>query len=258
MKAGLEAVVVSGHGKGFGYSALKPGDRIPPYDAGHAWNAVKIDDGAWKLIDCCWGAGFICAATGDQKYQKRFSPERFTQSNDEFALDHFPGDNSKQFRSDGRIVSWENYITGNKNGCGAEFFTGFVAEEGLSAPSFKPTNGKIYLNQLSGPTTRFSFQKICPHWDPVRCGKGPYYLYIMKLDGLDGTKRNHVPFETNGEVWWCDVPVQDLGQPGMKAHIWAVRSFDGGDGRGLTIQRHREKKGRCAIGFGFVCTWEIA
>lgn len=54
IKAGLEAVVVGGNGKGFGYSPLKPGDPVPPYNAGHAWNAVKIDGGEWKLIDCCW------------------------------------------------------------------------------------------------------------------------------------------------------------------------------------------------------------
>ena len=255
MKIGLEAYVVSGHGKGFGHSALKPGDPIPPYSAGHAWNVVKIDGGQWKLIDCCWGAGTVNGR--DQPYKKGFAPKRFTQTNEEFGLDHFPGDSNKQFRSDGRVIAWEEYILGNKDGCGADFFSGFITEEGLSAPSFQPTNGKIQLNQLPGPTVRFSFQKVCPHWDPVRCGKGPYYLYVVALEGLDGTQRNHVPFETNGEVWWCDVPVQDLGRPGMKAQIYTVTKFDGGDGRGLTIQRYREKKGRVAMAFGGVCKWEI-
>lgn len=256
MKVGLESYVVSGHGKGYGYSALGPGDPIPPYSAGHAWNAVKIDGGEWKLIDCCWGAGAIGGK--NQPYQKRFAPERFTQSNEDFGLDHFPGDKSKQFRGDGRTINWEDYILGNKNGCGANFFSGFVAEEGMSAPSFKPMNGKIQLNQLPGPTVRFSFQKVCPHWDPIRCGKGPYYLYVVSLDALEGSGRNHIPFETNGDVWWCDVPVQDLGRPGNKAQIFAVTSFDGSDGRGLKIQRYRERMGRCGFAFGGVCKWEIS
>lgn len=54
IKAGLEAIVVGGNGKGYGYSPLKPGEPVPPYSAGHAWNAVRIDGGEWKLIDCCW------------------------------------------------------------------------------------------------------------------------------------------------------------------------------------------------------------
>ncbi len=48
--AGLESVVVSGHGKGYGHSSLTPNSPIPPFNTGHAWNAVKIDGGAWKLM----------------------------------------------------------------------------------------------------------------------------------------------------------------------------------------------------------------
>lgn len=255
MKAGLESIVVSGHGKGFGHTKLAPGASVPPYNAGHAWNAVRIDNGEWKLIDPCWGAG---AVQGPGKpYKKRFAPERFTQSNEEFGLSHFPGDSSKQFRNDGRVVSWEEYILGNKSGTQAQMWNGFVAEEGMWEPSFRPVNNPIVLSQ-QGPTVRFSFQKICPHWDPIRCGKGPYYLYVLHLEGLDGTQRNHIPFENRDGVWWCDVPVGDLGRPGQKAQIYTVTSFDGQDGRGLTIQQYRQKKGRVGMGFGGVGQWEIA
>lgn len=255
VKVGLESVVVGGNGKGYGHSPLQPGQPVPPYSAGHAWNAVKIDNGEWKLIDCCWGAGTVNGP--GQPYKKGFAPERFTQSNNDFGLDHFPEDSSKQFRTDGRTMSWEEYILGNKNGCGADFFSGFVAEEGLSSKTFQPVSGKIALAQ-QGPTVRFAFQKICPHWDPVRCGKGPYYLYVLHLEGLDGTQRNHVPFETNGDVWWCDVPARDLGRPGQKAQIYTVTKFDNKDGRGLTIEEYRRKKGRVGYSFGGVCKWEVA
>ena len=133
-----------------------------------------------------------------------------------------------------------------------------MAEEGLSKTTFQPTAGKIDLAQQPGPTMRFTFQKICPHWNPVRCGKGPYYVYILTIDAMEGTAKKHVPFETNGDVWWCDVPVQDLGRPGHKVHIWAVNSFDNKDGRGLTVEEFKRRQNRVARGYGFVCTWEIA
>lgn len=255
MKCGLEAYVIGGHGKGYGHSELQPGQPVPAYSAGHAWNVVRIDGGEWKLIDCCWGAGSVDGA--NRPYQKRFAPERFTQSNDEFGLDHYPEDSSRQFRNDGRIMTWEEYILGNKNGCGADFFAGYVAEEGLDKRTFAPAARKLSIASFPGPTARFSFQKVCPHWDPVRCGKGPQYLYVLALDGLEGTPNNHVPFESNGSVWWCDVPVRDLGRPGGKAQIYVVTEFDGGGGRGVTIERYRQKKGRCAMMFGGVCKWEV-
>ncbi|CAK3864078.1 Kyphoscoliosis peptidase [Lecanosticta acicola] len=256
MKAGLESVVIGGGSKGYGHTALKPGEPIPPFQSTHAWNAVKIDNGEWKLIDCCWGAGSVNGP--GQGYNKRFAPERFTQTNNEFGLDHYPEDSSKQLRTDGRIMSWEEFILGNKNGCGADFFAGYVAEEGLDKTTFQPASGKIALSQQPGPTVRFAFQKICPHWDPVRCGQGPQYLYILHCDGLDGTPRNHIPFETNGDVWWCDVPVQDLGRPGQKVEIFVVKTFGDDDGRGLTIQSYRQQKGRVGYSFGGVCKWAIA
>jgi transglutaminase-like putative cysteine protease len=255
MKAGLEAVVVGGNGKGFGYTQLKPGDPIPPYNAGHAWNAVKIDGGQWKLLDACWGAGHICG--NNNLYKQQFSPEQFTKTNDEFGLDHFPEDPSKQFRNDGRTVSWEEYITGNKRGCGAEFFSGYTSGEGIHEPSFKPAQNPIIHSQ-QGPTVRFSFQKVCPHWDPFTNGKGAYCLYTLAVENLEGKPNNHIPFETNGDVWWCDLPARDLGRPGQSVRILCVTTFDGRDARGLTIAQYREKQGRVAMSWQFVAKWDVA
>ena len=253
LKAGLEAYVVSGHGKGFGYSQLKPGDPLPAYDAGHAWNAVKIDNGQWKVIDACWGAGSLC----NNVYKQSFSPERFTQSNDDFGFDHFPGESSRQYREDGRVMSWEEYITGSKRGCAAQFFSGYTNGEGISEPSFRPAQNPIVLAQ-QGPTVRFSFQKVCPHWSPERNGKGAHVLYTLAIDNLEGTPRNHMPFETNGDVWWCDVPVRDLGHAGQSVKVLAVTSWRGGDGRGLTAREYKEWQGKVAMAWAFVAKWDIA
>jgi transglutaminase-like putative cysteine protease len=66
LKAGLQALVCSGDGKGFGHEPLKPGQPMPAFQSNHAWNAVCIDNGEWKLIDPCWGAGHIgCQNRGE-------------------------------------------------------------------------------------------------------------------------------------------------------------------------------------------------
>lgn len=82
--------MITGHGKGFGHNPIKPGEPLPPYNGNHAWNVVKIDNGEWKLIDSCWGAGHVQGA--GMPYVQKFAPERFTQSNEEFGIDHFPND----------------------------------------------------------------------------------------------------------------------------------------------------------------------
>ncbi|KAK5136974.1 hypothetical protein LTR08_001481 [Meristemomyces frigidus] len=253
LKAGLESYVVAGHGKGYGYSPLKPGEAIPAFNAGHAWNAVKIDSGKWKLIDPCWGAGSV----DNNLYKQRFAPERFTQSNEDFGLDHYPEDSKKQFRSDGRVVAWEEYYVGEKKGSGAVFYTGYTTSEGIAEPSFRPAGNPIVLAQ-QGPTVRFSFQKICPHWDPSRNGKGAYCLYTLAIENLQGSPKNHVPFETNGEVWWCDVPLADLGRQGQTVSASAVTSFRDRDGRGLTAKEYEEWRGRCTLGWAGVAKWTLA
>jgi transglutaminase-like putative cysteine protease len=59
LKAGLQAMVCSGASKGFGHTPLLPGQPVPAFKSTHAWNVVRIDNGEWKLIDPCWGAGHI-------------------------------------------------------------------------------------------------------------------------------------------------------------------------------------------------------
>ncbi|KAI6805818.1 hypothetical protein KC342_g19026, partial [Hortaea werneckii] len=226
LKSGLESYVISGHGKGFGFSQLGPHDPLPAYNAGHAWNAVRLPDsptagpgGGWKLIDACWGAGHICG--NNNLFKKEFAPERFTQSNESFGLDHFPGDPKQQLRADGKTVGWEEYIRQGKKGCQAKFFAGFTAPEGVDESSFLPRENPIRVpsaQQQYGQAgdggggggegmTRFSFQQVCPHWDPLRNGRGPFYLYALQLPG-EGKKM--LPFESKGGVWWCDVHRQDL------------------------------------------------
>ncbi|GAB1741235.1 hypothetical protein NU219Hw_g6476t1 [Hortaea werneckii] len=272
LKSGLESYVISGHGKGFGFSQLGPHDPVPAYNAGHAWNAVRLPDslpagaagaGDWKLIDACWGAGHICG--NNNLFKKEFAPERFTQTNESFGLDHFPADPKLQLRADGATVGWEEYVRAGKKGCQAQFFAGFTAPEGVDECSFQPRENPIRVpRQLHGQGShgmvRFSFQKICPHWDPLRHGRGPFYLYALQLPG-EGKKM--VPFESSAEgVWWCDVPAQDLLPASDKGgsgevKVLAITSFRGGEGRGVTAREFREWQGRCAMGWGYVAKWDV-
>lgn len=260
LKAGLECMVLSGASKGFGYEDLQPGQPIPPYKMTHAWNAVRIDNGEWKLIDSCWGAGNVSDQT--KTFNKVFAPQWFTMTNDEFGLSHFPPDAHHQFRDHGAPpLSWEEYSVLDKHGLDAKitFFGGAFEEEGFDKRTVTPKTTKISPRDQPGPTIRFSWQKACPHWDPLRHGRGPYYIYALALPETSGAKQKHIPFETNGDVWWCDVPVADLGNtPGSAVNINAMTQWDGKDGRGLSIEQFRRQTGRVGWAGSGVARWEIA
>ncbi len=256
-KAGMESVVVGGHGKGFGFAAsLTPGTPLPTEDSNHAWNAVKIDNGQWKCIDTCWGAGNISGA--GQPYNKQFTPRMFTMSNDDFGLRHFPTNRSQAFRSDGRRMSWEEYIVGDAGGEPLQVY-GIAGKEGISDSSFLPKYKKISISPSAhpGPTLRFQFSKVCEHWEPVRNGGGKPFVYFLSIHGLDGREDDAVPFETNGMFWWADVEPRRLGARGQTITAYAVDTVSGQSGRGLSIEEYRIAKGRKAMGFQGLAAWEL-
>ena len=123
--------------------------------------------------------------------------------------------------------------------------------------SIKPVADPIVLSQ-QGPTVRFSFQKICPHWDPVRNGNGPWYVYVLHLEGCGDRYSSRPPFQHRDGIWWCDVPVQKLGGPGQKIHLQTVTEIDGRDGRGLDAEEYRSRVGKCAMVFEGVALWMTA
>ncbi|KAI2781813.1 hypothetical protein F4815DRAFT_465822 [Daldinia loculata] len=252
-RAGLQCIVVGGHGKGYGYKPLAKGERPPPKDAtGHAWNAVCIDDGEWKLLDACWGAGSV----GNEQYNKHFTPYMFTLSNDLFGLSHYPSDDRYFFRNDGRIPSWEEYYIGPLNGEPAEVF-GNVTDEGISKFNFSPMEKHIPV--YSGGMVRFQFSKICEHWDPERHGRGKSYLLLMKIHGLDGRKEDLVPVETDGFWWWIDIPARDLGAPGQTIFLYALTTLNQKDARGVTKEEYyRTKNSGCySMNWGIYMKWEL-
>lgn len=258
-KAGLESIVIGGHGKGYGHSTPSPGAPVPPQSSGHAWNAVKIDNGEWKLIDPCWGAGNVSGK--GQPYNKQFSPSHFTKSNEDFGLTHFPNNQAHFFRNDGRQISWEEYITNDRRPELVRIYGGVVEEEGFSKSKFLPEYLKIPVrspqHRDASNVIRFLFERLCEHWDPIRNGPGKPYIYILSIHGLDGREDDSLPFETDGRRWWLDVQTAQLGAPGQTITIYAISTFGNESGRGLSLEDYRQYKGRKGWSGNALAAWEL-
>ncbi len=79
---GLDVEVVTGWSKGYGYTAGQE-FAAPP---NHAWNAIRID-GAWRLMDPTWGAGYLDNQT---QFTRHFQEHYFLTEPGAFVLDHLP------------------------------------------------------------------------------------------------------------------------------------------------------------------------
>ncbi|KAK3338329.1 hypothetical protein B0H65DRAFT_533079 [Neurospora tetraspora] len=249
LAAGLDCVLISGHGKGFGHHDLTSGSPVPPEESNHAWNAVRIDGGEWKIIDACWGAGHL---GDDRLYHKQFSPEMFYLPNEIIGKKHFPTDRRHFYRSDGRILTWEEYILGDGP---TPCWYGDADKDGLDQFSLEPRTATIPV--YSGEVVRFQFSKVCVHWDPEKNGGGKQYLFVVAIEGRDGRKKDFVPIDTDGFWWWADIPAIDLGAPGQKITVFAVTTLDNKCARGLTKEEYLRRKGRCAYSFKGICAWDL-
>jgi hypothetical protein len=250
-------MVVGGHGKGYGHHGLKAGDPIPEFKpCGHAWNAVRIDNGEWKLIDCCWGAGNVNGP--NQPYNKDFKAYWFTMDNNEFGCKHYPEDNRYFFRTDGRAsISWEEYCY---DGVGERLtvYGAATSDHGIGERTFQPAAKYIKLNDpAEGPVVRFQFASVCVHWDNAKHGKGKPYVMVLHVGGRDGRKSDWIPFQTDGKVWWVDVNRVELGAMGQKVSVFAVTTLDGRDGRGVSVEEYKRKKGKVGMAFGGLAMYEL-
>ncbi|EFE42513.1 conserved hypothetical protein [Trichophyton verrucosum HKI 0517] len=271
--AGLEAKVISGHGTGYGFKPLAPGAPIPPYEGNHAWNVVRIDNGQWKLIDCCWGAGHVEGA--NMPYVQKFSPKHFIMSNDEFGLDHYPENGSDFYREDGRTnITWEEYIGG---GLRAQMhiptdpptlFDNAVEDHGIGKYTLQPGMKSISIREVSGRSIHFQFALICEHWSIVKHGgKTAASFFVLAPHGLDGREDKFVPFNhvrgTNagggGDYWYLDIPDgRTLGCAGQKLMIFELTSFGTRtDLRGLTMAEYEQGVGRVGMGFKALAEWTL-
>ncbi|BEJ13976.1 hypothetical protein CspHIS471_0311500 [Cutaneotrichosporon sp. HIS471] len=234
--AGMKCVRVGGHGKGFGYKSPGAG-VIPPFTANHAWNAVVLDDGQWKLLDACWGAGSLV----NHAWEQKLKPNEFTKSNDAFGLSHFPENPSEQFRGDGREMSWEEYIC--DNGGEPATICGNAYDEGLDPTGLEPAMRRLEPRSLSqAGLVRFQVPWMCDHWsDNVVTPKGGPQLAMVH------TNDDCFPMEYNGDWWYIDIPTDKVRGNTM---IVGLDKVNGVDARGTTREEFLRLKGR--IGYSFV------
>lgn len=263
--AGLQCVVVGGGCKGYGYEKWKAGQAVPAFSPCHAWNAVLIDGGEWKLVDPCWGAGHVQGP--GKPYVAKFEPREFEEDNMAFGWRHYPQNKDHFFRTDGTALSWQAYNIGPEPDTGEEVTVYGAAydEHRLGKDTFLPRRRDISLGEMrSRAAIRFQFAKYkkCPHWDTARNeAVEPPYLFVLsvpKLGSRDPEERERVPFDTDGDVWWCDLPPERLGtRAGVDVQVYAVTHFCGREGRGLTKE---EWLGRRCGGwrFGGVACWRTA
>lgn len=263
--AGLEAMVVSGHGKGAGYADPAPGSALPPFNANHAWNVVRIDHGRWKLIDSCWGAGSIQGH--GQPYNKHFSPEHFNETNDEFGLKHFPSNRDQFFRDDGRpSITWDEYMLGNPNSpvsVEQPFIFVDAHKYNLGVRSFHPATRRIATQGHGQGPVRFQFSLVCEHWTLEHHSKAPAPVFLLIVHG--NGQDDYLPFEhirggsSGGDIWTLDVPdARMLGTPGQTIPLAVLTTFgDRNDARGVTVEEYKALNGRVGMAFGFVAQWDL-
>lgn len=146
-------------------------------------------------------------------------------------------------------------------------------QEGLNEWCSSPAEKKIPV--YSGEVVRFQFAKVCEHWTSERHGLGKPRLLMVQIHGVDGRKDDLVPCESDGFWWWCDIPARcvfhvaiqflstdlqyyrDLGSPGQKVTLIALKTLGEQDGRGITKSEFLSKKGRCGMSWDIYAQWEL-
>ncbi|BFZ58236.1 hypothetical protein PYCC9005_005298 [Savitreella phatthalungensis] len=97
---GIACVEVSGYGKGFGY-VLGAGTAG---ESNHAWNAVKVGGDDWRMVDACWGAGYIDTTT----FHRQFDPFYFLTHPTLFRYNHMPTNPQHQFTH--QHITWPDFF----------------------------------------------------------------------------------------------------------------------------------------------------
>lgn len=280
LAAGMECIVINGHGKGFGYEPPPLGLPLPAYHSVHAWNAIRLESGEWKLVDSCWAGGALDASG---VFNRRFDAFHFVATNEEFGRKHFPDPSEpwKQFVAEEEVLTWEEYI-GTKEDLPQ--MTGSFGEGEYAAHLLWPKRRVIE----PGATT-FYLKRKCEHW-VEREGEG--YVPVMMgpkaaMVKSGGGAQSQMPISgirigffgpvvkfgsggggggSGGSGW---MPMEEDAtnggwrvdglevMPGEKVMIALVKTVGGSDARGLGTRGYVSKMGREEITFEVLVQWEV-
>lgn len=234
-KAGLQVHKVTGHGKGFGYRNLAPGEPVPKMSTNHAWNCVLMD-GEWHLIDATWGAGALNGST----YEQRFDPSWFASTPVEFARRHFPSDPTYQLIADddGGPMNWEGYILAPP---GPVIFSDFHRLE-FSVDQLQPASEVIE----NGQTVSFTLFKRCEH---MTNDESENYVHVLLIPG-----RKPMPLQPNAEGGWS-LTYRVVGETELS--LMFIATVDGQDAKGIGIRGFNNALDRKSMSFGGLAKWTV-
>ncbi|KAF9071724.1 hypothetical protein BDP27DRAFT_1321803 [Rhodocollybia butyracea] len=238
-RAGLQAMKVTGHGKGFGYIATEAGGPLPQYQGNHAWNCALMD-GDWRLVDSCWGAGSVNGAASG--YVKGFNPSWFTYTNAEFGKKHYPEDPGYQLLSDeeGGPVSWEDYILEEE---GPLIFNDFHTNK-FSARYIQPSTKYIQ----GGTWVSFHLLKLCEH---LSTADADNYVHLICMPDESRTPMVLNP-ESGG--WSADIFVP---AGGGDLSLFYVTKIGEDNAKGVGVKDYTRAVGRKGMAFGGLCRWTV-
>ncbi|KAF7361858.1 40s ribosomal protein s23 [Mycena venus] len=253
--AGLQAHKVTGHGKGFGYTALGPGEACPPESSNHAWNCVLMD-GTWRLLDSCWGAGALMGSS----YTQRFAPVWFTSTPTEFGRRHWPTDPSYQYASLERKQSEIDLVSlvGLYRRKRAGPFPGrSISLSPRGRPSMATLTPKTLRGTFSSPPmaeiqsggwVSFHIFKQCEHMSREMADN-----YVYFINAPDDTKTT---LEVNAEGGWSANIYMPRGLAG-DVSLNFVTKFDNRDAKGLAPQTFRNSIGRKSMAWQGLAKWRL-
>lgn len=127
--AGLEANVIHGYSKGFGYNGKV--SEVPDHD----WNSVRIGN-KWYLVDSTWDAGIL----EGKMFIKQYSTEYLFLESSAFMFTHLPEDNKYQYYAPSK--SKEQFEAEPKI-TGKFFEAGFLYSDELPTENLKLSYAKI-------------------------------------------------------------------------------------------------------------------
>ena len=133
--AGVEAIGIKGWSKGFGFWGKLDSS------CAHEWNAVKIGEN-WKLLDCCWDAGYVEGKT----FVKHYSTQYYFLPADAFIYSHLPEKDEYQFLHESKRRTQEQFLA-EPYAPGLFFRYGFEFTK----------NSPMFNNEIDG-TTAFSLK----------------------------------------------------------------------------------------------------
>ena len=211
----------------------------PPFESNHAWNAVRLDSGEWHLLDACWGAGYVDGVT----FYRKFKPEFFTSSAEQFRERHFPKDAADQHCHPS--LTWNEYIFLSAQAPVLyDEFRGF----GFSDRDIRPAAKTVQ----AGLPVIFELTTKCEHYTIP-----PHKQHVLVLY-VDGVEIGLFEVDPAGKKWTCRAGGDILRRPGAEVQVHYVDTIDGAPAVGLGWAEYARRKGRSGRTFRGLCMWKVA